>query len=127
MPRAKVKQHAAKVLIVDDHPAVREALAIRISKLADLEVCGEAAGLAEALRLIAEKQPDIAIIDISLKSGDGLDLIKRIKARGENVRMLVWSMFGESFYAERALRPVPWATSPKNKPRTGSLKQFDRS
>jgi DNA-binding NarL/FixJ family response regulator len=104
MARVKVKQHAAKVLIVDDHPAVREALAIRISKLADLEVCGEAAGLAEALRLIAEKQPDIAIIDISLKSGDGLDLIKRIKARGENVRMLVWSMFGESFYAERALR-----------------------
>jgi len=101
-----IKHHkrAAKVLIVDDHPAVREALAIRISKLPDLKVCGEAASLAQALRLIAEKRPDIAVIDISLKSGDGLDLIKRIKARGENVRMLVWSMFGESFYAERALR-----------------------
>jgi DNA-binding NarL/FixJ family response regulator len=104
MSRTKTKQRAAKVLIVDDHPAVREALAIRISKLPDLEVCGEAAGLPEALRLIADMQPDIAIIDISLKSGDGLDLIKRIKARGENVRMLVWSMYGESLYAERALR-----------------------
>jgi DNA-binding NarL/FixJ family response regulator len=94
----------AQVLIVDDHPSVREALALRISKLPDLQVCGEAADLPEALQLVAENKPDIAIIDISLKTGDGLDLIKRIKARAADVRMLVWSMHSESLYAERALR-----------------------
>ena len=94
----------AKVLIVDDHPAIREALAIRIAHTPDLAVCGEAEDLTEAMRLVADKKPDVAIVDISLKSGDGIDLIKHIKARRQNVRMLVWSMHGEKVYAERALR-----------------------
>jgi DNA-binding NarL/FixJ family response regulator len=94
----------ARVLIVDDHPAVREALALRIGRQADLEVCGEAADATEALRLVTETQPDVAVIDISLKAGNGLDLIKRIKDRNDHVRMLVWSMHSESLYAERALR-----------------------
>ena len=93
----------AKVLIVD-HPAIREALAIRIAHTPDLAVCGEAEDLTEAMRLVAAKKPDVAIVDISLKSGDGIDLIKHIKARRRNVRMLVWSMHGEKLYAERALR-----------------------
>jgi len=94
----------AKVLIVDDHPAVREALAMRIGRQSDLEVCGEAADLSEALRLVADAQPDVAVIDISLKTGCGIDLIKRIKDRNDTVRMLVWSTHSESLYAERALR-----------------------
>jgi len=97
-------QKRARVLIVDDHPAVREALALRISRQADLEVCGEAADLSEALRLVAATKPDVAIIDISLKTGCGIDLIKRIKDRNKAVRMLVWSTHSESLYAERALR-----------------------
>jgi DNA-binding NarL/FixJ family response regulator len=92
------------VLIVDDHPAVREALALRIDRQPDLEVCGEAADMSEALCLIAEAQPDVAVVDISLKTSNGIDLIKRIKDRHENVRVLVWSMHSESLYAERALR-----------------------
>jgi DNA-binding NarL/FixJ family response regulator len=104
MSRSKSKKPAAKVLIVDDHPAVREALAIRIAKLSDLAVCGEATDVADALKLVAEHKPDLAIIDISLKTGDGLDLIKRIRARDEKVRLLVWSMHSENHYAERALR-----------------------
>ena len=94
----------ARVLIVDDHPAVREALAMRIGRQSDLEVCGEAADLSEALRLVADTQPDVAVIDISLKTGCGIDLIKRIKDRNDTVRMLVWSTHSESLYAERALR-----------------------
>ena len=94
----------ARVLIVDDHPAVREALAMRIGQQSDLEVCGEAADLSEALRLVADTQPDVAVIDISLKTGCGIDLIKRIKDRNDTVRMLVWSTHSESLYAERALR-----------------------
>jgi len=83
---------------------VREALASRIGRQPDLEVCGEAADLSEALRLVADTQPDLAVVDISLKTGSGIDLIKRIKDRNDSVRMLVWSMHSESLYAERALR-----------------------
>ena len=93
-----------KVLIVDDHPAVREALAMRIGLQSDMEVCGEAADVSEALRLVADTQPDVAVIDISLKTGCGIDLIKRIKAHNDAVRMLVWSTHSESLYAERALK-----------------------
>jgi DNA-binding NarL/FixJ family response regulator len=103
MSRNKTKKRA-RVLIVDDHPAVREALALRIGRQTDLEVCGEAADTDEALRLVAETQPDVAVVDISLKTGNGVDLIKRIKGRDEHVRILVWSMHSESLYAERALR-----------------------
>jgi DNA-binding NarL/FixJ family response regulator len=98
------RKEPARVLIVDDHPAVREALSIRISKVPDLVVCGEAEDEGSALQLVTSLKPDVAIIDISLKTGDGIDLIKRIKSRDDNVRMLVWSMHSESLYAERALR-----------------------
>jgi DNA-binding NarL/FixJ family response regulator len=97
-------ERRARVLIVDDHPAVREALAMRIGRQSDMEVCGEAADLSEALRLVADTQPDVAVVDISLKTGCGIDLIKRIKDRNGSVRMLVWSTHSESLYAERALR-----------------------
>jgi DNA-binding NarL/FixJ family response regulator len=103
MTRNKTKA-PARVLIVDDHPAVREALAIRIGRQRDLEVCGEAADMGEALRLVAEARPDVAVIDISLKAGSGIDLIKRIKDRDAHVRIVVWSMHSEALYAERALR-----------------------
>jgi DNA-binding NarL/FixJ family response regulator len=92
------------VLIVDDHPAVREALALRIGRQADLEVCGEAADTGEALRMVSDARPDVAVIDISLKTGNGMDLIKRIKDRNDHIRILVWSMHSEALYAERALR-----------------------
>jgi DNA-binding NarL/FixJ family response regulator len=101
---SKASSSVAKVLIVDDHPAVREGLASRISRQPDLEVCGEAADLTEALELVEGTRPDVVVIDISLKSGSGFDLIKRIKARDQSIRMLVCSMHPDSLYAERALR-----------------------
>lgn len=100
----KMPATRTRVLIVDDHPAVREALALRIGRQPDLEVCGEAADVADALRLVADAQPDVAVVDITLKSGNGIDLIKRIRDRNDDVRILVWSMHSESLYAERALR-----------------------
>ncbi len=96
--------HPTRILIVDDHPAVREALALRIAREPDLEVCGEAGDLPEALKLAAEAHPDLVVIDMGLKSGSGLELIKRLKSRNDSMRMLVWSMFSESLYADRALR-----------------------
>jgi PAS domain S-box-containing protein len=100
--RRKTKR--ARILIVDDHPAVREALALRISRQPDLDVCGEAADIVEALRLVGETRPDAAVVDISLKSGSGIDLVKRIKGRDDSVRILVWSMHSDALYARRALR-----------------------
>src|SRR6516165_833634 len=94
----------ARVLIVDDHPAVREALALRISRQLDLEVCGEAEETKEALRLVGSARPDLAVVDLSLKTGSGLDLIRRITDRDSGVRILVWSMHSEALYARRALR-----------------------
>lgn len=93
-----------KVLIVDDHPLMREGLVMRISRQPDLEVCGEAAGEEEALALLERTAPNLALIDISLKSGHGIELVKQIKSRHPQIKMLVVSGFGESLYAERALR-----------------------
>ncbi len=93
-----------KVLIVDDHPAVREGLAARISAQSDLEVCGEATDIPQAMELAVANVPDVAIVDIQLKSGNGLDLIDRLKALDKSIRVLVWSMFRDDIYAQRALR-----------------------
>ncbi|WP_419193889.1 response regulator [Novipirellula herctigrandis] len=93
----------AKVLIVDDHPITRDGLAMRIQMESDLEVCGEAEDVVDAMKAIEASQPDVAIIDISLKSGSGIELVKEVHARFPDVRLLVWSMYDESLYAERAL------------------------
>jgi DNA-binding NarL/FixJ family response regulator len=91
-------------LIVDDHPVVREGLAMHLATQPDLEICGEAEDLSGALTLVESARPHVAIIDISLKNSNGIELIRRIKDRGDAVRILVWSMYPESLYAERALR-----------------------
>ena len=92
------------VAIVDDHPLVREGLAARIAAQPDMEVCGEAADIESALELIVTQRPSLAIVDIALRNGNGIDLIKRIVAAGVNTRMLVVSAYDESLFAERALR-----------------------
>jgi DNA-binding NarL/FixJ family response regulator len=93
----------ASILIVDDHPLVRAGFAQLIGDTPDLEVCGEAGDMASALQLLNSITPDLAIIDLSLAGGSGLDLIEHIKARNSEVFMLVASMHDESLYAERVL------------------------
>ena len=102
--QADARTRPARVLIVDDHPIVREGLALLISSQPDLEVCGAAEDVATAGQLVEEMKPDLAIVDLSLKGGSGLELIKRIKAKHPSVRILVSSIHDESVYAERALR-----------------------
>lgn len=101
---AEVLPPPKKILIVDDHPVVREGLAMHIAQQPDLEVCGEAEDVPGALALLKSTQPDLAIIDISLKQGNGIDLISSLKERHPTTRVLVWSMYKENLYAERALR-----------------------
>ena len=93
-----------RIMIVDDHELVRDGLALRIGLYPDLMVCGQAAGEEEALSRIKELSPDLVLVDISLKEGHGLDLVKRIRSLDGTIKLLVISGFDESLYAERALR-----------------------
>ncbi len=93
-----------RIFLVDDHPLVREWLANLIHQQPDLEVCGEAEDAPSALQAIASLQPDVAIVDITLASGSGLELVKDIKRNVPSVAIVVLSMHDESLYAERALR-----------------------
>jgi DNA-binding NarL/FixJ family response regulator len=94
----------ANVLLVDDHPLVREWLATLINQQADLQVCGEADTAPKALQLIDSTNPQIVIADISMEGGSGIELIKNIKALHPGVLVIVLSMHDEGLYAERALR-----------------------
>lgn len=96
------KRH--KVLIVDDHPIVRQGLALVIGREQDLELCGEAADVAEALRQAEGTQPDVVIVDLSLGGENGIELIDYLKSRWPSVVVLVYSAHDEETFAGRALR-----------------------
>ena len=93
-----------KILLVDDHPLVREWLTNLINQQSDMCVCGEAEDASQALSIIAIAQPHLTVIDLSLKTGSGIDLIKDIKRLYPDLFVLVLSMHDEALYAERALR-----------------------
>src|SRR5271168_994040 len=99
-------RHAGKrtVFVVDDHPLLRQGLALLINQQQDLEVCGEAEEAQAAMQAIARKRPDILIVDISLNGPDGLDLLKAIRGSYPDLPVLILSMHDEAIYAERALR-----------------------
>lgn len=100
----KISTKKWKIMIVDDHPIVRRGLVELIEDEPDLVVSGEADDAGDALRMLDHEPPDLCLIDISLKGMNGLELIKQIKARNEEIKMLVSSMHDETLYAERALR-----------------------
>lgn len=93
-----------RVLLVDDHPILRRGLAQMINLEADLMVCGEAEDASKAFEAVSTLNPDVAVVDISLKRGNGIELIKNVKARYPDLPILVLSMHDEALYAERALR-----------------------
>jgi DNA-binding NarL/FixJ family response regulator len=102
--RIQAGKGKTKILIVDDHPIVRQGLAELINHEQDLIVCGQAEEAHEALRIIKETGPNMVIVDISLKETSGIELIKDIKAQYPNLPVLALSMHDESLYAERSLR-----------------------
>ena len=106
MSRARSNPSApkCKVFLVDDHPIVRQGLALFIEREPDLMVCGEAEDATSALQAIRDATPDFVILDISLNGPDGLELLKTLRVRYPNLPALVLSMHDESVYAERALR-----------------------
>ena len=92
------------VLVIDDHPLMRQGLAMLINQQNDMQVCGEAEEVHAALQCIAQKKPDIIILDISLKGPDGLELLKSLRVTDPDLPVLILSMHDEAIYAERALR-----------------------
>jgi DNA-binding NarL/FixJ family response regulator len=100
----KTDENKTNILIVDDHPIVRQGLAELINHEEDLAVCGQAEDAHQAIKAVKELKPDMAIVDISLKETSGMELIKDVKAQFPNLPTLALSMHDESLYAERALR-----------------------
>jgi DNA-binding NarL/FixJ family response regulator len=93
-----------RVFIVDDHPAVREAVAAAINSTVHLRLIGESGSAKQALRQMERRTPNVAVVDISLDDAHGLDLVEQIRERFPSVRVVVYSMYDESVYAERAIR-----------------------
>ena len=92
------------ILIVDDHPLVREGLITLISNQRDFSLSGEASGIAEARELVRQTRPNVVIVDLTLKDGNGITLIKELKEQYEGVKVLALSMHDETVFAERALQ-----------------------
>ena len=105
-----------KILIVDDHPLLREGLRGVINREAEMKVCGEAETASQAMSAIAKLSPDLVLVDITLPGKSGLELVKDIKALYPNLAILAISMHDESLYAERMLRAGAGGYITKHRP-----------
>lgn len=94
----------ARILVVDDHPIVRQGLADLIDSQDDFCCCASAGDIVKAQEAVVDQKPDLVLLDLRLGQADGLESIKSLKSRFENLRIVVISQFDESVYAERALR-----------------------
>src|ERR1041384_1332407 len=93
-----------RILVVDDHPLVRDGLVRLIGREKDLVCCGQAGTVGEAHAAVAKERPDLVVLDLRLKGGDGLELIKSLKAEHPGLRILTLSQHDAPMYVERALR-----------------------
>ena len=97
------KSSKISVFLVDDHPIVRRGFQLLAATTRDLIVCGEAESAPAALQKILELTPDVAIVDLALKGSNGLELVKQLRAQSASLKIVVFTMQAEGFYAERAL------------------------
>ena len=97
------KRSVRRVLIVDDHPIVRQGLRRVMENEDDLMVCGEAESVRDARAAVKELNPDVVVADVSLKQGDGIELVRDVRAHHPHLPILVLSMHDETIYAERML------------------------
>src|SRR5579862_3583008 len=93
-----------KIMLVDDHPVLRQGLVSLIDREADLIVCGEAASADEAMDVVERTKPDLVVLDLSLQGKPGLEVVKDLSARYPGILVLVLSMHDEILWAERVLR-----------------------
>ena len=105
-------------MVVDDHPAVRDAVALAIGAEPDMALAGVAGSAAEAFDVLRAGRPDVAVVDISLGDAHGLDLVQSLRAEREALAVVVFSMYDEAVYAERALRAGALGYVRKSEPTT---------
>ena len=103
MRSASVQPDARRILIVDDHPIVRQGMRLMIDAEPDLQICGEAQTEQEARRQVRALQPDAIVVDLSLEEGDGFNVVRDVHAHFPQIRILVLSMHDELIYAQRLL------------------------
>src|SRR4051794_34524984 len=103
-PTGSPRSDKKRVFVVDDHPILRQGLVQLLNREPDLEVVGEGDDVYDSLRAIRAARPDLCLVDVSLKGGDGIELVKELKAGDPDIAVLVLSMHDEQLYAERALR-----------------------
>ena len=104
MEHAATPLHMHRLLIVDDHPLVRSGIRSILQLEPDLEICGEAENQEQALEIVEREQPDLVLVDITLKNSSGLTLLKELQARYPNILTLAVSMHDEYTYAVRCLK-----------------------
>ena len=104
MSESTTSSDSISVFFVEDHPVVVEAIKAGVEETLDIEVCGTTGSTTEAFRQIEPLEPDVLVVDISLEDGHGLDLIQNVQAQYPEIQMIVYSMYDETVYAERALR-----------------------
>jgi len=113
---AKSQPGKSRILIVEDHPLFSEGLSQMINRQPSMMVCGQVPDAGSALQAVEDWEPDLVLVDISLEGSNGIDLIKSLKAKYEDLPVLVISMHDEALYAERALRAGALGYVMKNQP-----------
>ncbi|MEO6187086.1 MAG: response regulator transcription factor [Steroidobacteraceae bacterium] len=103
MTQPEAPREMRRVMIVDDHPVVRQGIKLMINAETDLTICGEAQTELQARRLVRELKPDAMVVDLSLSEGDGFNIVRDVHAHFPEIRILVLSMHDEAIYAERLL------------------------
>ena len=103
-PSSEEDRVPIRIVVVDDHPAIREVIASKADDVGEIEVVGKSKGAPEGLAEIEERRPDVAVVDISLGGIDGLTLTRNIRSDVPETRVLVFSMYEEAIYAKRSIR-----------------------
>ena len=103
MNQPEAQQDVRRVMIVDDHPVVRQGIKLMINAEKDLTICGEAETEQQARHMIRELRPDALVVDLSLSAGDGFNIVRDAHAHFPEIRILVLSMHDEAIYGERLL------------------------
>lgn len=114
-----------RILLVDDHPMVREGLRARLASVANLQVVAEAGDAAEALQALVASQPDVVLQDIALQQGNGIELIEQLLALRPGLRVLLYSMYDNPEYVQRALQAGASAYVLKSAPAAEILAAID--
>ena len=115
MIETRDSQDPIRVILVDDHQAILEGMTTWINRQPDMQMIGSVSDANLAMKLIEKEAPQVAIVDLSLRDSDGIDLIKRILLRSPEINVLVCSMYPEIPYAQRALNSVKYYKRRKRK------------